>query len=352
MKNSRRDLLKAMTLGTGAVGAAKLPSTWTKPVVESVTIPAHAQTTSVPLGGARNFNVDIAFRAGTRLDGIANRDPSGNSIVSIFVSNAHAQVGPVSGRLKAYVESLGNGKFLVQVLVRVQGQLEGNVGLDESRDTNGGILHSIIGQAHAGFDGEACYNELLWQKRMEVKPDENGKYKSGWYENIAPADWCGGFGFVGNGDAALRLRLDDGVSPTSGVVTIRSVEGSLDVDVTPGASKLKADCRGMPCSEVPSDRNVKEGFERVAEQEILDKLANLPLEYWNYTGDASVRHIGPMAQDFHSTFEVGGSDRSINVVDANGVTMASIKALYRLVDEKDAQLARLEDELARIRKML
>ncbi len=45
MKNSRRCLLKALYVGGSAVTVAHLPATWSRPVVESVVLPAHAQTT-------------------------------------------------------------------------------------------------------------------------------------------------------------------------------------------------------------------------------------------------------------------------------------------------------------------
>jgi len=47
MKNNRRKLLKALTLGGGAVTITKLPTTWSKPVLESVMLPAHAQTSGL-----------------------------------------------------------------------------------------------------------------------------------------------------------------------------------------------------------------------------------------------------------------------------------------------------------------
>ena len=43
MKTSRRNLLKALTLYGSAATVAKLPETWSRPVVESVIAPAHAQ---------------------------------------------------------------------------------------------------------------------------------------------------------------------------------------------------------------------------------------------------------------------------------------------------------------------
>ena len=42
---NRRKLLKALTLGSGAVTLSQVPNKWRKPVVESVVLPAHAQTT-------------------------------------------------------------------------------------------------------------------------------------------------------------------------------------------------------------------------------------------------------------------------------------------------------------------
>ncbi len=54
-------------LAGGVVGATQLPATWTKPVVDSVLLPAHAQTTVVPTTTVfmqnfrGQFSVDINF---------------------------------------------------------------------------------------------------------------------------------------------------------------------------------------------------------------------------------------------------------------------------------------------------
>jgi hypothetical protein len=76
--------------------------------------------------------------------------------------------------------------------------------------------------------------------------------------------------------------------------------------------------------------------------EILEKLAALPISTWNYVfDDASVRHLGPMAQDFAAAFGLGDSDEVINIVDANGVVMVAIQALYRRVQALEAEVAAL-----------
>lgn len=76
--------------------------------------------------------------------------------------------------------------------------------------------------------------------------------------------------------------------------------------------------------------------------EVLEKLAALPISTWNYKSDpATVRHLGPMAQDFMATFGLGDDDRKINMVDANGVVMVSIQALYRRLQALEAEVAAL-----------
>ena len=48
-QKQRRAALKKLATGTGALGAASaLPKTWTKPVVDSIILPAHAATTASP----------------------------------------------------------------------------------------------------------------------------------------------------------------------------------------------------------------------------------------------------------------------------------------------------------------
>jgi hypothetical protein len=85
-----------------------------------------------------------------------------------------------------------------------------------------------------------------------------------------------------------------------------------------------------------------EADEPVDGYEILEKLAALPISTWNYTSDPpSVRHLGPMAQDFMAAFGLGDDDKVIHHVDANGVMMVAIQALYRKVADLEAEVARL-----------
>jgi hypothetical protein len=110
----------------------------------------------------------------------------------------------------------------------------------------------------------------------------------------------------------------------------------------------------------PSDRNLKENFASVNAQEVLIKVASLPLQVWNYKQDnPNTRHIGPMAQDFSAAFSVGADDKHIATVDESGVALAAIKGLYQqLLAEKQGNKAKakkisnLERELATIKAKL
>jgi len=98
-----------------------------------------------------------------------------------------------------------------------------------------------------------------------------------------------------------------------------------------------------------SDRNLKENVSNVDSQSVLEKVAALPIKNWNYKDqDAAIRHIGPMAQDFAGAFGVGEDNRRISAVDANGVTLASIQALYQITLQQSEQIKALQLELAKL----
>jgi hypothetical protein len=92
-----------------------------------------------------------------------------------------------------------------------------------------------------------------------------------------------------------------------------------------------------------SGDEIESAGEAVNGFEILEKLASLPISTWNYKWDPpSTRHLGPMAQDFKATFGLGDDDRTINMVDANGVVMVALQAIYRRVVALEERLRALE----------
>jgi hypothetical protein len=71
---------------------------------------------------------------------------------------------------------------------------------------------------------------------------------------------------------------------------------------------------------------------------ILDRLAKLPISLWTYGwDDPSVRHLGPMSQDFAAAFGLGWNDHAIDMVDTNGVLMVAVQELIKRVQHLEAE---------------
>ncbi len=85
-----------------------------------------------------------------------------------------------------------------------------------------------------------------------------------------------------------------------------------------------------------SDVRLKENFITVNGESFLKKIAAMPLSTWNYIGQdiKTLRHYGPMAQDFYKAFghdalgEIG-CDTLINQQDFLGVNLIAIQALEK-----------------------
>jgi hypothetical protein len=90
-----------------------------------------------------------------------------------------------------------------------------------------------------------------------------------------------------------------------------------------------------------SDRNLKDRFAEINKEEILDKVAELPIVEWSYK-NYSQRHIGTMAQEFHALFPLNTNDKVLNEADLNGVALAAVQGLNQKVNKHNQSL---ENEL-------
>jgi hypothetical protein len=147
-------------------------------------------------------------------------------------------------------------------------------------------------------------------------------YGSALYQTAAAADYQ----FVVSAQR-LWLGTHNGVTSTAG----RFIETSTGAYLSSGGTWTNS-----------SDAAKKAGFQDVDGDELLTKLARMPIRSWNYRAeDSTTRHIGPTAQDFRAAFGLGDGDKAIATVDADGVSLAAIQALVRRVGQLEAQLAQL-----------
>ena len=107
-----------------------------------------------------------------------------------------------------------------------------------------------------------------------------------------------------------------------------------------------------------SDIRLKEKFLPVDGESFLKKIAHIPLTTWNYKDqDAkTLRHYGPMAQDFYNAFghdalgEIG-CDTLINQQDFLGVNLIAIQALEKRtenLEEMKQQIIELQKTNAKL----
>jgi Chaperone of endosialidase len=146
------------------------------------------------------------------------------------------------------------------------------------------------------------------------------------------------------GQAVTSLNgLSDAVNLQAGSGIILGTNGNtLTISAQPG---------------VPSDRSIKTDFGSVNAQNILSRLATLPIEAWRYTNEIpGVRHVGPMAQDFKAAFGLGNNDKIIGFVDEEGVALAAIQGLNEKLEDRsqnsDARMKKLETENADLKQQL
>ena len=228
----------------------------------------------------------------------------------------------------------------------------------------GGFGNSIQTNASSSVLGGGGYNSIQTNAYESVIC--GGKYNTntgnfavipGGYQNIAGSNSFAAGSFAQATNTGAFVWGDDSVSTpvsstnanswtvrASGGVRFFSNSGmTAGVILAPGGGSFAN----------LSDRNAKEAFEPVNAQTVLDGVAALPLSTWKYKSqDASIRHIGPMAQDFKAAFGVGESDTGITTVDEDGVALAAIQGLnQKLENEAKAKDAEIESLKARLEKL-
>ncbi len=106
-----------------------------------------------------------------------------------------------------------------------------------------------------------------------------------------------------------------------------------------------------------SDRDGKDDVTPVDPLAILSRVVAMPMATWHYKAqDSTIRHIGPIAQDFFAAFSLGETDKGISTVDGQGVALAAIQGLNAKLEsetrDKDVRIAELQREISEVRALI
>jgi Chaperone of endosialidase/S-layer homology domain len=257
-------------------------------------------------GGGLNFNVIGGGSSGV------TQGKHGSTIgggVSNLIGESYATIGGGSlNEAQGYVATVGGGGF--------------NHANGPYSVVPGGLNNTASGQASfaAGSRANAAHNGC-W-----VWSDQSGTNATSCFQpNEFIARALGGFYFY--------------------------TAGSSDPTYT-GASLAP----GTGAWTAYSDRNGKHAVAPVDAAQVLEKVVSMPIATWQWKAEpGAVRHMGPMAQDFHSAFGLGNSDTQIVTIDADGVALAAIQGLNAKLEAeraaKDAEIAALRAELAELHSL-
>jgi hypothetical protein len=210
-----------------------------------------------------------------------------------------------------------------------------------ANNTAGGFYSAVAGGSQntasghssfaAGGQGNTASGDASFAAGTSAKATHQGSFvwaDSNFHE----------FGSIGGNSFSARA--------TGGFKLVTGINGT-----TGDATSFCLLAAGSGTWDCVSDRNAKEHFAAVDGEQTLRRLARIPIKTWNFKSqDDSIRHIGPMAQDFRAAFGLGLGRTTIAGVDADGVAFSAIQGLYRQNQALERQNRALANRLARLER--
>ena len=153
---ARRRLLLSLSVAGGALATGKMvPEKWVAPVVDSVLLPAHAQTTGELRQAASSGSDTIVSTTANHTDAIASSQGALDRVIASAIPTAHA-LEEVGGEFSAQVFGAedSSGKWSFEVLIEELSYRQGDPA----------VFNTFIPDAHAAtveFTRQALYKSSL-----------------------------------------------------------------------------------------------------------------------------------------------------------------------------------------------
>lgn len=178
------------------------------------------------------------------------------------------------------------------------------------------------------------------------------------YRMLAREDYSVAIGYRGRAvhEGALVLSDASSLSATLSSYTTSSADnqftaryaGGYRLFTNSGMTTGVSISAGGSSWSIISDSSKKENFRYADGKEMLTKLRAMRLGSWNYKKQdpATMRHYGPMAQDFYAAYGhdgigIIGNDTTIAQADMEGVLMILIKELEERTHKQQQEIALL-----------
>jgi hypothetical protein len=213
------------------------------------------------------------------------------------------------------------------------------IGGGESNGTGSGSDNATVG---GGYNNAANGTYSTIPGGQNNFADGKGSFAAGSY---AGAGYNGSFIWSDNtGTGASDTGANQFVARASGGFFFYTGTGSSGAKLASGATSWTTLC----------DRNAKKNFQPVDTVAVLNKLAAVPIEQWNYKWekDTDTPNIGPMAQDFKHAFYPGRDDKGITTLEFDGVELAAIQGLNQKLEETQQAVKAKDDEIQDLKQRL
>lgn len=297
-----------------------------------------AETTLVPDTGSATFWIPSksAFRTG-------------------FVNNdawAMSNIGNYSFSGGYNSKASGDYAFAFGQVSIASGEASTAIGFDSKATKSYAIAMGSQASA-SGFNSIAMGRAPIASDSMSIAmgywPNSSGKAAIALgYQCRAEGDYSIAIGYKSRPSHEGAIVLSDRstnaftVSTAENQFMVRAAGGTIiysDAEMTTGVS-LAA---GSGSWSTLSDSTLKENIELPDVDQIMKKAKALDVYSWNYIAqNDSIRHIGPMAQDFYAAFGFGEDERTISAVDFDGINFLLLKTLIEKEEELSEKINLIE----------
>jgi hypothetical protein len=285
---------------------------------------------------AGNFYATIGGGTGNTASGYASTVSGGygNTAIAIYSTVAGGYASTVSGY--ASTVSGGYGNTASSTSDTVAGG-EANTASGSSSTVAGGNHNTASGGASTvgGGSGNTASGNYSFAAGLQAKATKVGSFV--WGDNTLTD-------LTSPAASTFTVRASGGI--WLGTTSSPSITAGHFIDTSTGGYLSSA---GVWTDA--SDRALKHGFRPLDKRSVLEQVARMPITSWSYKAEQpSVRHIGPMAQDFYSAFGLGLDDKHIGTIDEGGVALAAIQGLYRENQQLKRKNAALSARLTRLER--
>lgn len=231
----------------------------------------------------------------------------------------------------------------------------GNRASGNESTVSGGQGNDAMGVASfvgGGKDNEAAGEYATTVGGFQIEATGDYSFAAG---RKAKADNDGMFVWADSHDREFPRSPDSNITPaarqflaraTGGVVFVSNIDNTGSS--TEGVELIAGTDEWVSLTGSSAKANIKP----TNYSQILDKLDGVAITTWNYKSqDESIRHIGPMAEDFNESLGVGHGHR-LSTNDMVGVALAAIQGLHTQLRLKNTEIETLESRVAALESAL